>query len=435
MTSTARGKGNGVTENSGPGGPGPQGPPPLPSRRDFDTTVAHPARVWDYWLGGKDNFAADREAAEQVVAACPSIAAAARADRAFLGRAVHYLAAEAGIRQFLDIGTGLPTAEQHPRGGAAVAPDSRIVYVDNDPIVLAHARALLTSDARGATAYIDADLRDTGKILAEAAAARWTSASRSRSCCCGILHFVPDNDDPYGIVAKLMDAAAVRQLPGRWRTPPSSSRRGAAEAAKRYSENNKATMSARSRSEVARFFDGLELVEPGITPVGVWRPGPDGGHPHPGPGQPTPRSPANPDRLVLGLSPPGPTSPRRAWACHRATRPARRSGALQLDPRRLDRDRHRSLDRPTVDPAGRQRHGLGHERRGRLARRDLDAVARPASAPGATVSAVTLTVRGATCVAGAVPSASTEMVSDQCARTTFVSTVGRASAGMANSKS
>jgi hypothetical protein len=153
-----------------------------------------------------------------------------------------------------------------------VGPESRIVYVDNDPIVLTHARALLTSDARGATSYIDADLRDTGKILAEARNLLDFSQPIALMLL-HILHFIPDSDDPYGVVAKLMEplpsgsylvlAHATVEL-----TP------GAPEAAQRYSENNTATMSARSKSEVARFFDGLELIEPGITPVGVWRPGP-----------------------------------------------------------------------------------------------------------------------------------------------------------------
>src|SRR6266567_9005050 len=135
----------------------------------FDTSVAHMARVYDYWLGGKDNFAADREAAEQAIAANPGILRDVRANRAFLGRAVRYLAAERGIRQFLDIGTGIPTANNTHEVAQSVAPECRIVYVDNDPVVLAHARALLTSNALGATGYIDADLRDTPKVLDGAA--------------------------------------------------------------------------------------------------------------------------------------------------------------------------------------------------------------------------------------------------------------------------
>src|ERR1700755_2661073 len=131
----------------------------------FDTKVAHPARVYDYWLGGKDNFAADREAAEAVIAVRPSIRFDIRANRAFLARAVTYLAGEAGIRQFLDIGTGIPAAGNTHEVAQAIAPESRVVYVDYDPVVLAHARALLTSNQAGATEYVDADLRDPGKIL------------------------------------------------------------------------------------------------------------------------------------------------------------------------------------------------------------------------------------------------------------------------------
>ena len=134
-----------------------------------DTSVPHIARVYDYWLGGKDNFAVDRAAAEQVMATFPDILVSVRAQRAFLGRAVHYLAAEAGIRQFLDLGTGLPSGNNTHEVAQRVAPQARVVYVDNDPIVLLHARALLASRPEGATAYIDADLRDTGTILAQAA--------------------------------------------------------------------------------------------------------------------------------------------------------------------------------------------------------------------------------------------------------------------------
>ena len=135
----------------------------------FDAKVAHPARVYDYWLGGKDNFEADRIAGEEAIAAYPAIRASARANRAFLARTVRHLAAEAGIRQFLDIGTGLPTANNTHEVAQSVAPASRVVYVDNDPLVLAHARALLTSNPEGDTAYLDADLRDTGQILEQAA--------------------------------------------------------------------------------------------------------------------------------------------------------------------------------------------------------------------------------------------------------------------------
>jgi hypothetical protein len=246
---------------------------PLPSRRDFDTTVAHPARVWDYWLGGKDNFAADREAGEKVIEAMPSMDAAARAGRAFLAAAVHFLAAGMGIRQFLDIGTGLPTASNTHEVAQQVGPESRIVYVDNDPIVLTHARALLTSNARGATAYVDADLRDTGKILAEARNVLDFSQPVALMLL-HVLHFIPDRDDPYGIVAKLMEPLAPGSYLVLAHATADLGTPGFREAVERYNENSAVTATVRSKAEVARFFDGLELVEPGITPVGVWRPGP-----------------------------------------------------------------------------------------------------------------------------------------------------------------
>ena len=144
---------------------GATAPPPAV----VDTAVSHSARIWNYWLGGKDNYAADREAGDKVAAMLPSIVAQARADRAFLGRAIRYLAGAEGIRQFLDIGTGLPTADNTHEVAQRVAPEFRIVYVDNDPLVLAHARALLTSTAEGACDYIDGDLRDPEAIMAEAA--------------------------------------------------------------------------------------------------------------------------------------------------------------------------------------------------------------------------------------------------------------------------
>src|SRR6478672_1965322 len=172
---------------------------------EIDTTVAHPARVYDYWLGGKDNFAADREAAERVLAVAPGLRFRVKANRAFLARAVRFLATDCGIRQFLDIGTGIPSANNTHEVAQAAAPDSRIVYVDNDPIVLAHARALLTSTPEGATAYIDADAQDTGAILRSAA--QTLDFSRPVAVMAlMILQYIPDSDHPHGIVRRLMEA-------------------------------------------------------------------------------------------------------------------------------------------------------------------------------------------------------------------------------------
>ncbi|HLI40241.1 MAG TPA: SAM-dependent methyltransferase [Streptosporangiaceae bacterium] len=240
----------------------------------LDTSHAHPARVYNYWLGGKDNFAADREAAEQAIAANPGIVADVRANRAFLVRAVRFLAAEAGIRQFLDIGTGLPTASNTHQVAQAVAPQARIVYVDNDPVVLVHAQALLTSSAEGATAYIDADARDPGRILAEAA--RTLDLSQPVALMLLIvLHLIPDADDPYRIVATLVSALA----PGSYLVlahPASDVRAPAqAEMTRRVNERMsgpRATM--RDRAAIARFFDGLELLEPGVVQPQQWRPEP-----------------------------------------------------------------------------------------------------------------------------------------------------------------
>ena len=174
-------------------------------RPPFDTSVANQARIYDYLLGGKDNYAADRAAVDEVLKLAPEMGFTARANRAFLGRVVRYLTAEAGIRQFLDIGTGIPTAGNTHQVAQAIAPESRVVYVDYDPVVLAHARALLTSHEAGATEYIDADLRDTDKILGPAA--RLLDFTKPVAVTLlMILHVIPDSDDPPALVARVMDA-------------------------------------------------------------------------------------------------------------------------------------------------------------------------------------------------------------------------------------
>ncbi len=237
----------------------------------FDTSVPHIARVYNYWLGGKDHFAADRDLAEKFIAADPKVIAGVRANRAFLGRAVHFLAAEAGIRQFLDIGTGIPTASNTHEVAQRAAPDSHVVYVDNDPIVLTHARALLTSDPAGATDYIDADLRNTGTILAQAA--RMLDLSRPVAVMLvGILQCIPDEDDPPGIVAALMDAVP----PGSYLAvshPAADVYAQARAGAALLNEGLSSPIIFRTRAAVARFFDGLELVEPGLVSISQWRSG------------------------------------------------------------------------------------------------------------------------------------------------------------------
>jgi SAM-dependent methyltransferase len=239
--------------------------------RGVDTHVAHIARVYDYWLGGKDNFAADRYAAEQARAAYPAIGQAVWAQRAFLGRAVRYLVAEAGIRQFLDIGTGIPAANNIHEVAQSIAPQCRVVYVDNDPIVISHARALLKSAREGAVAYIDADLRDPGTILTQAA--RTLDFARPAAIMLvGVLQFIPDEEDPWAIAAELIRATA----PGSYVTiaQPASDieTQAMAEFVRRYNKLAAEKATFRSYREVCRFLDGLQLVEPGVVKLPAWRP-------------------------------------------------------------------------------------------------------------------------------------------------------------------
>jgi S-adenosyl methyltransferase len=239
----------------------------------IDTSVAHPARVYDYWLGGKDNFAADRKAAEEVLAIRPAMRRDIRANREMLRRAVRYLAADAGIRQFLDVGTGIPTSPNVHEVVQGVTPQARVVYVDNDPIVLSHARALLTSTPEGATDYIDADLREPEDIL-EQAAQTLDFTQPVAVVVVGTLHLITDDEDPYGIVARLMAAT----VPGSYLLISHPAIDVEAETAARvqtsYNQNVATTMTRRTRDEVARFFDGLEITEPGIVQHHRWRPEP-----------------------------------------------------------------------------------------------------------------------------------------------------------------
>jgi hypothetical protein len=237
----------------------------------FDTSRPHMARVYDFWLGGKDNYAADRAVAEQVAAAYPDVRVAVRAQREFLARAVHFLVTEAGIRQFLDIGTGLPSANNTHQVAQQAAPHSRVVYVDNDPIVLAHARALLASSPEGETAYIDADLRATGAIL-ERAADVLDFGQPVAVMLLGILQGIPDSEEPGAIIARLMGAVppgsylAISQLAGDVAADE------VADGVQRYNEQVAVPVAARTHAEVSRFFAGLELAEPGVVQVHRWRP-------------------------------------------------------------------------------------------------------------------------------------------------------------------
>jgi hypothetical protein len=236
--------------------------------RAFDPSVPSPARVWNFWVGGKDHFEADRALAGRFGEVVPQMPLIARLTRLFLADAVAQLAA-AGIRQFLDIGTGLPTADNTHEVAQRLAPDARIVYADNDPVVLAHARALLTSSPQGKTAYLDADLRDPGKILAQAA--KTIDFSQPVAVLLiAVLHFVQDADDPYGIVRTLMDAVP----PGSYLVILHGANdvgvEDMPEAERRYNAQASAQFSARGREQVSRFFDGLELTGPGLVNLSRW---------------------------------------------------------------------------------------------------------------------------------------------------------------------
>lgn len=235
--------------------------------------VAHSARVWNYLLGGKDNFAADREAAEYAVALMPELVQSARANRQFLGRVVRHLAGEAGIRQFLDVGTGLPTADNTHEVAQSVAPDARIVYIDNDPMVLVHARALLTSTDQGATAYIDADIRDPEKIL-EAAAATLDFAQPVAVILSGIVNFVVDDTEAHAVARRFVDA--VPSGSHLVMSHPTTEVNGPAveKSMRDWNASGAAPIRSRTPDEIRAFFTGLEVLEPGVVTCTAWRPDP-----------------------------------------------------------------------------------------------------------------------------------------------------------------
>jgi hypothetical protein len=236
----------------------------------IDTSVPHPARRYDYWLGGKDNFAADRESGDAVAAAFPTIKTAAIENRRFMHRAVRHLA-DAGVRQFLDIGCGIPTSPNTHEIAQAVDPAARVVYVDNDPIVLTHARALLTSHPDGVTDYIDADVRDPDSILT-AAGQLLDLREPVGLLLVAVLHFVVDAEDPYGIVGRLVAALP----PGSYLVVSHSTYDlHLPEVVERLEQVRIASgghARTRSRDEVTQFFSGLQLVEPGVVSVSEWRP-------------------------------------------------------------------------------------------------------------------------------------------------------------------
>jgi hypothetical protein len=237
----------------------------------IDTTVPHSARIYNYWLGGKDHYPVDREMGQQIAEVLPEIVGISRAQRAFLVRAVTYLAAEAGIRQFLDIGTGLPTANNTHEVAQRVAPESRIVYVDNDPLVLAHARALLTSTPQGVTDYVDADLHEPDKILQEAARTLDFTQPVAITLL-GILFHLTDNDEAHAIVNRLVDAVPSGSYLAITHTTNVVTGKAMDEAVRQWNEAGSVPILLRTPQEFARFFDRLELLEPGVVPTTQWRP-------------------------------------------------------------------------------------------------------------------------------------------------------------------
>jgi O-methyltransferase involved in polyketide biosynthesis len=239
----------------------------------IDPEVPHTARIWNYWLGGKDHFAADRTVGDQVQRFLPDIVTSARADRKFLHRAVRHLVADAGIRQFLDVGTGLPTADNTHEVAQKLAPETRIVYTDNDPLVLTHARALLTSTPEGATDYIDADARDT-KLILDAAAATLDFDQPIAVMLLGILNFIGDDDQALAVVRELMAAVPSGSYLAIAHPTTEIRPEESAAAAKQWNETATPPITLRSKAQLLTYFDGLELLEPGVVTCTKWRPDP-----------------------------------------------------------------------------------------------------------------------------------------------------------------
>ncbi|MFF3941508.1 SAM-dependent methyltransferase [Streptomyces phaeofaciens] len=240
------------------------------AQQKIDTSVPHSARIWNYWLGGKDNYPVDEEAGDAYTAVFPGIVTIARSSRAFLQRNITYLVSEAGIRQFLDVGTGLPTADNTHEVAQRIAPETRIVYVDNDPMVLAHARALLYSTPQGATAYVDSNVLDPDRILA--AAAETLDFTRPTALILSnILGHIADYDQARAIATRLMDA-----LPSGSYLSINDGSRGVdpvfEQAQDAYNESGAVPYNLRTVEQITSFFDGLELLDPGVVSVPLWRP-------------------------------------------------------------------------------------------------------------------------------------------------------------------
>jgi hypothetical protein len=246
-----------------------------PAASHIDTTHPHPARMYDYYLGGKDHYEVDEKAAAHVIDVYPAIKICARTNREFMHRATRWLAGEAGIRQFLDIGTGIPTEPNLHQVAQSVAPDARIVYADNDPIVLAHAQALLRSTPEGRTAYIEADVREPERILTAPELHQTLDLSRPVALSLNaLLHFIPDEDHPYDLVQQLVNALPSGSYLVLTHCTPDFDPQTWEKVIRIYHEGG-IPAKVRSLTEVTRFFDGLKLVEPGVEVPHRWRPDPD----------------------------------------------------------------------------------------------------------------------------------------------------------------
>ncbi|CNG37634.1 S-adenosyl methyltransferase [Mycobacterium tuberculosis] len=238
---------------------------------EIDTSRPHPARMWNYWVGGKDYYLIDQQVADQAAEAFPSIGEVARHSRGCLGRMVRHLAAEEGVRQFLDVGTGLPTHDNTHEVAQRVAPESRVVYVDNDPLVLLHARALLVGRPEGATDYIECDVRDPERILAEAA--RTLDFTQPVGLIMfGIMGNVIDDDEAYAIVRRFVDALPAGGFLAFNDGTGVLDKKGREEGIKRAIEQGSAPYVARTPEQIAAFFTGLDLLEPGVVSTSQWRP-------------------------------------------------------------------------------------------------------------------------------------------------------------------
>ncbi|TDE20426.1 SAM-dependent methyltransferase [Actinomadura sp. 6K520] len=245
--------------------PSPQGPP------EIDTSRPHPARMWNYWIGGKDYYAIDKQVGDEAAAAFPSIGEVARHSRVCLGRMVRHLAVEEGIRQFLDVGTGLPTHDNTHEVAQRVAPESRVVYVDNDPLVLVHARALLVGRPEGRTDYVECDVRDPDRILAEAA--RTLDFTRPIGLIMfGIMGNVIDDDEARAIVRRLVDALAPGSFMAFNDGTGVIDKKGREEGIRIAVERGSAPYVVRTPEQIAEFFTGMELLEPGVVSTSRWRP-------------------------------------------------------------------------------------------------------------------------------------------------------------------